>query len=102
MFACTGLLEVASALASAMTFVTCIGLLGVPVSNLGSDIDYPHRIFFCALAHSRHENARIVSYGCEDRGSENFFLIHYSSPFDAILNCRRRISTEKSYVWYLW
>jgi hypothetical protein len=49
MFACTGLLELASALASAVTFVTYIGLLEVPASNLGSDMDCTCRFFLVLL-----------------------------------------------------
>ena len=68
MFACTGLLEEASMLASTVTFVTYVR--GVPASNLGRDIDNSLRlfsIFFCSIVHSHHTNARIVSYG--DDGS---------------------------------
>jgi hypothetical protein len=68
MFACTGLLEEANMLASAVTFVTYIR--EVPASNLGRDIDCPRRFFFFlggGGAHSHHADARIVSYGCDDR-----------------------------------
>jgi len=49
-------------LASAVTFLNYIREL--PASNLGHDISCPRRFFF---VHFHHADARIVSYGCDDR-----------------------------------
>lgn len=90
MFACTGLVEEASMLAPAVTFVTYIR--EVPASNLGRDIDLPRRLFlpfFVSLYCS------FPPHKCEDSFLRSrrprlcrFFVIHYSLPFDGVFGQR--------------